>query len=133
MVTVLYVWPSRESNNSPYSQLSSVSVLHGVANVTELDNFAELLLDTLVSLSLDCGVTLEEDDSSQSSHTLEDEPSDGRVAKSLSSSPQATSIAAKDTAIQPAKSFFIVFTYFPKKNYGPAGIISRHMPTAPIR
>ena len=81
----------------------------------ELDNFAELLLDTLVSLSLDCGVTLEEDDSSQSSHTLEDEPSDGRVAKSLSSSPQAASIAAKDTAIQPTKNFFIVFTYFPKK------------------
>ena len=81
----------------------------------ELDDFAELLLDTLVSLSLDCGVTLEEDDSSQSSHTLEDEPSDGRVAKSLSSSPQAASIAAKDTAIQPTKNFFIVFTYFPKK------------------
>ena len=69
----------------------------------ELDNFAELLLDTLVSPSLDCGVT------------LDDEPSDGRVAKSLSSSPQAASIAAKDTAIQPAKNFFIVFTYFPKK------------------
>ena len=65
------------------------------------DDFAELLLDlvllldTLVSLSLDFGVTLDEDSSSQSSHTLEDESSEGRVAKSLSSSPQATSIAAQ--------------------------------------
>ena len=114
-------------------------------NATELLDFT-LLLDTLVSLSLDFGVTLDDDDlapllldfvellqdpswlsllrmtlslldddSSQSSHTLEDEPSEGRVAKSLSSSPQAASIAAKDMAIQPTKSFFIVFTYFPKK------------------
>jgi len=65
------------------------------------DDFAELLLDlvllldTLVSLSLDFGVTLDEDSSSQSSHTLEYEPSEGRVAKSLSSSPQATSNAAQ--------------------------------------
>ena len=95
----------------------------------ELDDFAELLLDTLVSLSLDCGVTLDDDDlasllldfvellldpswlsllrmtlslldddSSQSSHTLEDEPSDGRVAKSLSSSPQATSSKTETAA-----------------------------------
>jgi hypothetical protein len=62
--------------------------------VLELD-FAELLLDTLVSLSLDFGVTLDEDSSSQSSHTLDDESSEGRVAKSLSSSPQATNIAAQ--------------------------------------
>jgi hypothetical protein len=62
--------------------------------VLELD-FAELLLDTLVSLSLDSGVTLDEDSSSQSSHTLDDESSEGRVAKSLSSSPQATNISAQ--------------------------------------
>ena len=65
------------------------------------DDFTELLLDlvllldTLVSLSLDFGVTLDEDSSSQSSHTLDDESSEGRVAKSLSSSPQATSNAAQ--------------------------------------
>ena len=46
---------------------------------------------------------------------LDDSFPSGREAKSLSSSPQAASIAAKDTAIQTAKSFFIVFTYFPKK------------------
>jgi hypothetical protein len=62
--------------------------------VLELD-FAELLLDTLVSLSLDFGVTLDEDSSSQSSHTLDDESSEGRVAKSLSPLPQATNIAAQ--------------------------------------
>jgi hypothetical protein len=54
-----------------------------------------LLLDTLVSLSLDFGVTLDEDSSSQSSHTLEDESSEGRVAEPLSSSPQATNIAVQ--------------------------------------
>ena len=45
------------------------------------DDFAELLLD--------------EDSSSQSSHTLEDESPEGRAAKSLSSSPQATNIAVQ--------------------------------------
>lgn len=73
----------------------------------ELDDFAELLLDTLVSLSLDCGVTLEEEDSSQSSHTLEDEPSDGRVAKSLSSSPQATSSKTETAATIKENSCFV--------------------------
>ena len=70
--------------------------------MTEFDeDFAELLLDlvllldTLVSLSLDFGVTLEEDASSQSSHTLEDETSEGWDAKSLSSSPLAISSAVK--------------------------------------
>jgi len=58
--------------------------LQGVAKVTELEDFAVLLLD----------LTLDEDPSSQSSHTLDDPP-EGRVAKSLSSSPQATSIAAQ--------------------------------------
>ena len=45
-------------------------------------------LDTLVSLSLDFGVTLDED------------PSEGRVAKLLSSSRQATSTAATNRIIR---------------------------------
>jgi hypothetical protein len=50
---------------------------------TELLLDLVLLLDTLVSLSIDFGVSLEEDPSSQSSHTLDDDLSEGRVAKSL--------------------------------------------------
>jgi hypothetical protein len=65
---------------------------------TELLLDLVLLLDTLVSLSFDFGVTLDEDPSSQSSHTLDDEPSEGRTAKSLSSSPQATKKNAKKSA-----------------------------------
>ena len=92
--------------------------------VLELD-FAELLLDLVLLLVpsaglgtfeelLDFGVTLEEDfaelrldedSSSQSSHTLEDEPSEGRVAKSLSSSPQAIKSRANKKS---SKEFFIV-------------------------
>jgi hypothetical protein len=79
------------------------------------DDFAELLLDLVLLLDssagsgtfeelLDFGMTLDEDflelllneDSpSQSSHTLEDESSEGRVTEPLSSSPQATNIAAQ--------------------------------------
>ncbi len=86
--------------------------------VTLDEDLVSLLLDTLVSLLLDCGVTLLLDpsagsgtlellDSSQSSHTLEDESPEGCVAKSLSSSPQAASnaMAARDS---PINSFFIV-------------------------
>ena len=54
-----------------------------------------LLLDTLVSLSFDFGVTLEEDPSSQSSHTLDDESPAGGVTTSLLSSPHATKNAVK--------------------------------------
>jgi hypothetical protein len=91
--------------------LSSVSVLHGVAKVTELDDFAELLLD----------LTLEEDPSSQSSHTLDDDPSEGRVAKSLSSSPHATKRAAqRRTPNQRERIFppFIRFKYKKKQFKG---------------
>ena len=78
----------------------------------------ELLLDTLVSLSLDFGVTLEELldfdfellESSQSSQADEESPL-GRVAKPLlSSSPQATSTAATIPAI---KNFFKAINYTP--------------------
>jgi hypothetical protein len=108
--------------------------LQGVANVTELDDFAELLLDLalllapstgsgtfeellvmaaseppspcfwldiLVSLSLeedDFAFPLDEDSSSQSLHTLDDESSEGRTAKSLSSSLQARKKNAKKSA-----------------------------------
>jgi hypothetical protein len=77
-----------------------------------------LLLDTLVSLSLDFGVTLEELldfnfellESSQSSQADEESPL-GRVAKPLlSSSPQATSTAATIPAI---KNFFKAINYTP--------------------
>jgi hypothetical protein len=76
-------------------------------------NFAEELLDTLVSLSLDCGVTLEELlESSQSSQTDEDESSSGRVVKPLlSSSPQAANKNADTAHI--AKTLFIVFASLP--------------------
>ena len=78
------------------SWLSPLRMTDEELRVTE-EEFAEtiLLLDTLVSLSLDFGVTLEEDASSQSSHTLEEESSEGWDAKSLSSSPQAISSAVK--------------------------------------
>ena len=56
-------------------------------DVTELLDFT-LLLDTLVSLSLDFDVTLDED------------PSEGRVAKLLSSSPQATSTTVTNPIIR---------------------------------
>jgi hypothetical protein len=92
--------------------------------VLELD-FAELLLDLVLLLVpsaglgtfeelLDFGVTLEEDfaelrldedSSSQSSHTLEDESSDGRVTEPLSSSPQAIKSRANKKS---SKDFFIV-------------------------
>jgi hypothetical protein len=62
--------------------LSSVSVLHGVANVTELEDSAELLgLAELLDFTLLLDVTLDEDSF----------PS-GREIKSLSSSLQAASI-----------------------------------------
>ena len=88
-------------------------------DVTELLDFT-LLLDTLVSLSLDFGVTLEELlnfafellESSQSSQADEESPL-GRVAKSLSSSPQATSTAATIPAI---KNFFKAINYTPAKH-----------------
>jgi hypothetical protein len=75
-------------------------------DVTELLDFT-LLLDTLVSLSLDFGVTLEElldfalelFKSSQSSQADEESPL-GRVAKLLSPSPQATSTAATKPIIR---------------------------------
>jgi hypothetical protein len=53
-----------------------------------LDEDFALLLDTLVSRSLDFGVTLEDDSSSQSSQ-MDEEESSSRGAKLLSSSPQA--------------------------------------------
>jgi hypothetical protein len=76
-------------------------------------DFAEELLDTLVSLSLDCGVTLEELlESSLSSQTDEEESSSGRVVKPLlSSSPQAVSRNADMAHI--AKTLFIVFASLP--------------------
>ncbi|WP_178348727.1 hypothetical protein [Fibrobacter sp. UWR3] len=78
--------------------------------IRELDeDSTELLLDLVLLLDpstgsgtfeelLDFGVTLDEDPSSQSSHTLDDDPSEGRVAKLLSSSPQATKKSAKKSA-----------------------------------
>jgi hypothetical protein len=75
--------------------------------VTELDDIAELLLDLTLEedfaeLQLVTAASeppspcflLDEDPSSQSSHTLDDDPSEGRIAKLLSSSLHATSIAA---------------------------------------
>jgi hypothetical protein len=79
-----------------------------------------LLLDSLVSLSLDFDVTslelldfaFELLESSQSSQADEESPL-GRVAKSpLSSSPQATSTAATNPAI---KNFFKDINYTPAK------------------
>jgi hypothetical protein len=79
------------------------------------EDFAELLLDTLVSRSLDCGVTLEELldfasellESSQSSQADEESPL-GRVAKSLlSSSPQATSTTKTSINGTKLANFFI--------------------------
>ncbi len=69
--------------------------------MTELDDIAELLLDLaleedLAELLLD--LTLDEDPSSQSSHTLDDDLSEGRVAKLLSSSLHATKKNAKKSA-----------------------------------
>jgi hypothetical protein len=46
---------------------------------------------------------------------LDDSFPSGREAKSLSSSPQAASIAAKDKAIQPAKNFFMKTSYLTLK------------------
>ena len=82
--------------------------------VTELLDFT-LLLDTLVSLSLDFGVTLEELldfafellEPSQSSQADEESPL-GRVAKLLSSSPQAANNATTTATI---KNFFKVINY----------------------
>jgi len=85
------------------------------------DDFTELLLDlvllldTLVSLSLDFGVTLDEDSSSQSSHTLDDESSEGRVAKSLSSSPQAANIAVQTRTPSQRERIFPPITYIKNK------------------
>jgi hypothetical protein len=70
--------------------LSSVSVLQPIRELDE--DSAELLLDLALeddSAELLLDLALEEDPSSQSSHTLDD-PSEGRVAKSLSSSLHAT-------------------------------------------
>jgi hypothetical protein len=89
--------------------------LQGIAKVTELDDTAKLLLDlallldTLITLLLDCGVTLEEDDfaelldkSSQSSHSLEEESPEDCTAKPLPSSPHATrAMANKRTMMAP--------------------------------
>jgi hypothetical protein len=61
-------------------------------------DFVELLLDPSRLSLLRMTLSLLDDDSSQSSHTLEDEPSDGRVAKSLSSSPHSTSSRTKTAA-----------------------------------
>ena len=73
-------------------------------------DFAKLLLDTLVSLSLDFASELLE--SSQSSQA-DEESTLGRVAKSLlSSSPQATSTTATIPAI---KNFFKAINYTPTK------------------
>jgi hypothetical protein len=77
-----------------------------------------LLLDTLVSRSLDCGVTLDELldfafellEPSQSSQADEDSFPSGRVAKSLSSSPQATNNVATTPII---KNFFKAINYTP--------------------
>ena len=66
----------------------------------------ELLLDIVLLLDpstgsgtfeelLDCGVTLDEEPSSQSLHTLDEESSEGGVVTSLSLSLQATKNAAK--------------------------------------
>jgi hypothetical protein len=66
----------------------------------------EELLDFGVTLEEDFAeLRLDEDSSSQSSHTLEDESSEGRVAKSLSSSPQAIKSRANKKS---SKEFFIV-------------------------
>ena len=78
----------------------------------ELDDFAELLLDLALLLNL----APEEDDftelldaSSQSSQTLEDESSEGRVEKPLSSSPQAATIKAN---IKAKEKCFILLSNF---------------------
>ena len=93
-------------------------------------------LDTLVSLSLDFGVTLEElldfdpldpaDEPAELSWlsplsmTLDEESSSTEEELSFpevpgdvdeESSPQAASIAAKETATQPANSFFMKFAH----------------------
>ena len=101
-----------------------LSDLHGVAKVIELDedsaelllDFAleddsaellldlVLLLDTLVSPSLDFGVTLEEDSSPE-----------GWVAEPLSSSPQAISIAALTRRLNQRERIFPPFIRFKYK------------------
>jgi hypothetical protein len=92
--------------------------------VTLDEDFAELL-DTLVSLLLDCGVTLDEDfaelllASSQSSQMDEDESS-SRGAKLLSSSPQALPSNAATTTILPRTNFFSIKNLTPKYNLYPA-------------
>ena len=104
------------------------------------EDFAELLLDTLVSLSLDCGVTLEDDERTELLEaTLDDErtelldpivpselqdddvgvslldDSSSRGAKLLSSSPQATTKNAKRSAnkkcINPPNPFYLKYTF----------------------
>jgi hypothetical protein len=76
-----------------------VSLLLDFGVTLEDDERAELLLDTLVSLSLDFGVT---------SSTLDDDSS-SRGAKLLSSSPQA----AKRAIAKPSKNRFMqIFLLF---------------------
>ena len=84
------------------------------SSLEELDDFAELLLDLALLLDL----TLEEDDftelldaSSQSSQMLEDESSEGRVEKLLSSSPQAARNATANTNGTKPAIFFIKDSY----------------------
>jgi hypothetical protein len=71
-----------------------------------LDDERTLLLDTLVSLSLDCGVTLS---------LLDEVGSSSRGAKLLSSSPQATTKNAKRRAnkkcINPPNPFYLKYTF----------------------
>jgi hypothetical protein len=57
-----------------------------------------LLLDTFVSPSLDCNIILDEDFAKLLDITEEDESPEGFVAKSLSSSLQATKKNAKKSA-----------------------------------
>jgi hypothetical protein len=84
-------------------QLSSISVLQPICELDE--DSAELLLDLALEedfaeLLLD--LALDEDPSSQSSHTLDDDLSEGRFTKSLSSSPQAA--RDRTAAKQPANT-----------------------------
>jgi hypothetical protein len=81
-----------------------------------LDEDFALLLDTLVSRSLDFGVMLEEDSSSQSPQMDEDESSVSRGAKLLSSSPQAArNVKDRSAGIRNGRSF-ILFPPFGEKD-----------------
>jgi hypothetical protein len=89
------------SNTFPTLLLDLVLLLvpsAGLGTFEELLDFGVTLEEDFAELRLD------EDSSSQSSHTLEDESSDGRVTEPLSSSPQAIKSRANKKS---SKEFFI--------------------------